>query len=410
MSTEGALRSQRGPWLAQACAWAVVLCTLSATASCSGAWVNERTVSLGPPLRTTRTALLADSTRRQVVATVEGLGVTLKTRQWQHCVVEHVEQRTQTVHQIRRAAPWLWTAWATVAAASGGLLIAAQPTDDARLQLAGGAMASASAAAFLALMAVHGQHRKSAEPDRVTVLDSQLQRCAELVWPGVGLEVHGARGMIAVTTGADGEASLDLQQLDDVQFPYRVPLALATCEGCEAVALAPDATAAATLVTARAALDDFATWLLVHPLHPLQAQVAAARDSEVTRQRQLQDAALQSAQRFLANDDLVGAAIHLRRCQQVSRLPSPRCDALLRDVEDRFVTAQLALGRRAATACAVEMAEQALYRCRLMDPTRPACVELQLAVSEARACTVPPPPPPPAVKPPRPPRRKRALR
>jgi hypothetical protein len=116
---------------------------------------------------------------------------------------------------------------------------------------------------------------------------------------------------------------------------------------------------------------------------------------------------LQAAQQALALDDLIAAAVSLRHCQRLSRLPSPACDGLLRQVEDRFIVRQLEAGQAAAHACAAETAAQALYRCQLMDPTRPACQQLVQLVSEARACPASPPPQPPATRAPRRSRRQR---
>lgn len=365
---------------------------------CAAPFATTTVTQLGPPQRSERTTVIADSTSRRLLVQVDGLQVRGRTEVVQQCLRETVATRSRRDEQTVRAAPWLWAATVGGSLTSVGLVAlretqAQDLTTQAQgfvnrptwLEISSVALAVPALVGWVALALWHGKTATVQREPVEAILRNTLIACEERPAPLLPVRVRGGRGDLALISDDNAQFVSDMRTWPARLFPWQSPFASVDCPGCAAVPLAPDASSAVALLLPRQDLDDFETWLALHPVADARATILAARDSEVVRQRASQMEALRGAQLDADKGDLIAAAIGLRRCQTLSRLPSPACDALLRTVEDRFVVGQLQLGEAAAARGDLGQLAAALYRCRLMDSDRPACRRLSDLHAQALA-------------------------
>jgi hypothetical protein len=181
------------------------------------------------------------------------------------------------------------------------------------------------------------------------------------------IALHGERGKTGVRTDGDGRASLDMTLLPADQFPYRGGIVAVACRDCEPAALRVPERVSAELVKQRRRLDDFDAWFVVHEGSPLGYEMAVARAAEQQRQRAAQDAAAAAAEPSLLRNAFGEAMAALRPCWQQELPPSPNCVATEAAIQERFVEQQLRDARIALESFRFDDADEALYRCELID-------------------------------------------
>lgn len=298
--------------------------------------------------------------------------------------VQNRATRAERRWQAEVAFPrWAWLAAAGQLAGglAGAWLLRDRPAAAAGVALAIGGDAAAS----VALMAgLYPLPPPLALPPLETRELPQLAVCGTDLPQGVTVEVAGGRGRAVEQTGPDGAAYFDAAQWPAVQFPYGEPIAAVQCAHCLPLPLFLPASAAAAWLVARGQLPDLQAWLRLHPADPETAAVAAARDRLHADLAAQQAAALQQARRYFAAHDWLAAAAAVRQCLQVRELANAACEQLAADIDARFTARQVSLCEEACARRDWPAAEQAHYRCLLVDRQGPACGRIAQTIAAAR--------------------------
>lgn len=370
------LRARTGPlwvllcWVlgAQGCAWLV-------PTRIEAALEQERTE------RFVNTSRVADSLQTIWTADVEGLQVRLRAATQERCLAEQGRRIAQVKRTTQQTQAWAWAVWSAEVLGLGALVANRQPGTDSW------ALALALPVAVDALLLARTPRGERTEPaETLTLVDAvQVSPCEHNPRAGLAVHIRGDRGERVERTDPSGQLLLLPATWPRAAFPYQQPLATATCVDCPSLPIALTAEDGATLVLSRNELEDYENWILLHGTTARAGEVTRARDAEAVRLRALAHRHLEAARLALGQGELMSAAAAVRACQQVSRLPTPDCDALLQTIIDTFVGRQLVDGEAAARRADLPALEVAAYRCRLMERQRPACARLDTLLTQARA-------------------------
>ena len=339
---------------------------------------------LGTRVGSERLSPLQEPPVPQLSVQVSELEARVQVTATKRCVAQQVWTQPRTEQTWTGYPAW---AWAIAAAEIGfAALLQVPPPDsepkaDAWPKTVTAVLMAGAAVADVWLLAGQGRAPQTLQLAPLEDFGQwRLTTCGSAPAVGVELTFRGGRADWHAALDPSGCVTLAVDQLPARSFPYQRPLAEVMCSGCGTAELALDADAAAALVLARRDLEDLETWLVLHPGHHRGSGVADARQQLLLGQRAQREQARRAAELALEQGDLASAAQAVRRCQEVARSPAPACDALGRQVDDRFVALQLAQGRRALGLGAVAEAEAALYRCTLVERQRPACLDLERSI------------------------------
>ncbi len=331
-----------------------------------------------------RSLPIASSVESVFSVEVEGLVAHVRAYRQERCLVESGRRIERVRLRSQRSSPWAWLWSATEVAAAGSLATLAQ----GGWQTAGWVLAVPAAVDLAVLAHRAGQQDTETLPATEQLDHSEAVPCQREPQRNLTIHWRGDRGQTETTTDSAGRSDLALSTLPRQTFPYQWPLATATCNGCNPQPVAPTADDAATLVLARRELDDFDSWLLLHPDTMRASEVQRGRAQAVAKLKGEQDALLATAKSARASGDWIRAAAVARQCEQLCRLPAPACTALYGEIVDAFVLQQRTLALAAAARGDLPAVEAAHYRCQLMDPLRPACRHIEAAAQELRLAPV----------------------
>ena len=373
-----------------AVAW--LLCVL--LPACLARWSAEvrSTVVEGQAVPFAQSVVLADAPpHRKLVVQTKGLRVSAQVTDLTLCVEHRGMRIARTQHSETDFPAWAWAAWATEVAVVGGagwLAAGATARDgvpEAVGSVAGPAAIGLGIAAIVELTQLLGwghAPRDEPLPPKETLQPPTLVVCGRTTPAGIAVTAASEHTAVQAYTVGDS-ADFDAATWPATGFPYAAPFAKIHCERAESLPLFLHPAAAAGLVLARNGLHDLETWLYLHGGDPAAVAVGRRRDAHLAQLRALQEEALREARLAFGEGDLTAAAGAARRCLSVAHLAAPACQRMLLAVDDQFIVQQLAAGRSALVRQDFAAAARAVYRCLLVDRTRPSCLAFQAEAAAA---------------------------